>query len=47
MLFVLTTAKGHTFKFSILSCAQLYQAVYGGTVVTEWVDRELKVELVD
>jgi len=46
MLFVLTTSKGHTFRFSVLSCAQIYQAVYGGTVVTEWIEDESKV-LVD
>ena len=46
MLFVLTTSKGHTFRFSVLSCAQIYQAVYGGTVVTEWIEDEPKV-LVD
>lgn len=47
MLFVLTTSRGQVYRFSILSCAQLYQAVYGGTVVTEWVDGKSKVELVD
>jgi hypothetical protein len=47
MLFVLTTSKGHIFKFSVLSCAQLYQGAYGGTVVTEWIEDDSKVELVD
>jgi hypothetical protein len=36
MLFVLTTARGQTLRFNVLSCAQLYQAVYGGTIVGEW-----------
>jgi hypothetical protein len=47
MLFVLTTSKGHTFKFTILSCAQLYQGAYGGTLVTEWIEDDSKVELVN
>jgi hypothetical protein len=47
MLFVLTTSKGHTFKFTILSCAQLYQGAYGGTLVTEWIEDRDKLALVD
>ena len=47
MMFVLTTSKGRVYKFSILSCAQLYQYAYGGTLVTEWREDRDKIALVD
>jgi hypothetical protein len=39
MLFVLTTARGKVYRFSVLSCAQLYQGAFGGTIVSEWAAR--------
>jgi hypothetical protein len=36
MLFVLTTAQGRVYRFSVLSCAQMFQSAYGGSIVTEW-----------
>jgi hypothetical protein len=36
MLFVLTTPRGQVYRFSVLSCAQLFQSAYGGTIVSEW-----------
>jgi hypothetical protein len=39
MLFVLTTARGQVYRFSVLSCAQLYQGAFGGSIVTEWGSR--------
>jgi hypothetical protein len=45
MLFVLTTARGQVYRFSVLSCAQLFQSAYGGTIVSEWASRcEVMVE---
>jgi hypothetical protein len=45
MLFVLTTPRGQVYRFSVLSCAQLYQGAYGGTIVSEWgSQREAAVE---
>jgi hypothetical protein len=39
MLFVLTTPQGQVYRFSVLSCAQLYQGAFGGTIVSEWASR--------
>ena len=39
MLFVLTTPRGQVYRFSVLSCAQLFQSAYGGTIVSEWASR--------
>ena len=45
MLFVLTTARGQVYRFSVLSCAQMFQSAYGGSIVTEWgSQREAVVE---
>jgi hypothetical protein len=34
MIYALTTADGRLFEFYVLSCAELYRSMYGGTVVS-------------
>ena len=34
-MYILITPKGKVMKFSVLACAEMYVAAYGGTLITD------------
>jgi hypothetical protein len=44
-MYILITAKGKVMQFSVLACAEVYVAAYGGTIISNPLYAEVYAEV--